>query len=604
MRNFTQSLLSAAACLTLSAGAWAADVATVEWGNYFDGTTTAGDMSIGVALSGSDVIWQNVLGSTTGAADLFYGADKIFQGAESTAANNGNLAVTKTDAVGKALWTVYSNSGDFANQGGVATVADGTVYFYGKVRHSDGMFDKEICIVDAAGNKTEVGGTVTERYYRLILGKADKDGKVQWIKLFDVENGKAPAGTKDFTADAVTAGGVAADAEGNVYISGAFAMPLTFGETTLTPKSAAAWDGKTQGVNDLFIAKFDAEGNYVASLTAESSPQKGNAVQSVTVSGGKLYFVGTATSAEGEAKATLGGKEFTASENASPFVGCASTADLSVEWLTSATGVKQEGQKSFACQGLAVSESCGNVWVTGALKGTLNVTGTQVSIASTQVSMNEGLIIRLNAANGEVLAGAVSRTAYNVSALASYVSAFQNPARPDKVYVYGYMMNAKEGAFIHTYNAENLQADTNATISLIKDGGVPTAYGFAYDSEASAAYFTVRGNKAFTAPSNSSIVFGSVDGVPSTWAILAAKVALPEGEFSGVEAIAAEEVQDVSVVAVTGGITISASADAAITVYDIAGRSVVTVSVAAGAVETIALPAGIYVAGGVKVAVL
>lgn len=154
-------------------------------------------MSIGVALSGSDVIWQNVLGSSAGAADLFYGADKIFQGAESSAANNGNLAVTKTDAAGKALWTVYSNSGDFANQRSVATVADGTVYFYGKVRHSDGMFDKEICIVDAAGNKTEVGGTVTERYYRLILGKADKDGNVQWIKLFDVENGKAPAGTKD-----------------------------------------------------------------------------------------------------------------------------------------------------------------------------------------------------------------------------------------------------------------------------------------------------------------------------------------------------------------------------------------------------------------------
>lgn len=69
------------------------------------------------------------------------------------------------------------------------------------------------------------------------------------------------------------------------------------------------------------------------------------------------------------------------------------------------------------------------------------------------------------------------------------------------------------------------------------------------------------------------------------------------------ETVAAEEMQKVSVVAVAGGITVSAAADATVTVYDIAGRSVVTVSVAAGAVETIPLSAGIYVTDGVKVVV-
>ena len=63
--------------------------------------------------------------------------------------------------------------------------------------------------------------------------------------------------------------------------------------------------------------------------------------------------------------------------------------------------------------------------------------------------------------------------------------------------MYGYALNATVGAFIRTYNAETLSADTDQAWNIVTQGGAPTAQDIAYMPDLRAAFVTVRGNKAF-----------------------------------------------------------------------------------------------------------
>ncbi len=98
------------------------------------------------------------------------------------------------------------------------------------------------------GDTTLLNYVEEEGYADLYLAKYDPNGEVLWVR-----HGTGPQSQQD--------GCVATDAEGNVFISGAFYGSITLGTSTLT----------SAGVVDIFLAKYAADGTLLWATSAGSA---------------------------------------------------------------------------------------------------------------------------------------------------------------------------------------------------------------------------------------------------------------------------------------------------------------------------------------------
>lgn len=605
MHIFTRKHIAIFAAILCMSGIKAAEAPAIEWAKLFDGDTNAGDQSTAVAVSSNnEIYWLNTLGSTDAAPDCRFDGSVIFTGSPySGTSYANNFALTKTDADGKEVWTVYSNSGDFASTtGGIATLYDGSVVFIAKVRHTDGYTDKPLCIVDAAGRAHEFGSAVEKRYYNLVLGKCDANGNISWLRIIDVDHGACPSGAKDFIADAVKVCNPVVDADGNIFIGGNFCMPLTFEKEhstneTVTPRNTASWSGDAQKASgDMFIAKLDAEGYLLDCLSPEGAVQTTEQVLGLEAVGGKIYFHGLSVASDSAAPVTFGGKNLKASEISSPFVGCLEAGDMTVEWLTCLLGDKVDGKYGY--QNSTISIVGSSLWLTSQFNGKYSCADyADKFIQSQQGTQREGMLVKFDCTDGSWLAAADSRDGFGDTGIGAYLAALQNPSHTDKVYVFGYLMNAAKGVFLRGYDATTLEADTTEDWSLVTGGGVPSACKLAYNPSEGVAYFTARGNGAFKP-------LGASDtAAPSKWAVCAAKVKLPDNLTSGIGNVSAVTSDGIEVSGAPGKIVIRSAQDANVTIYDLCGRVVSNMAVAGGADAEVSVEAGIYIAAGTKVLV-
>ncbi|MDE6575765.1 MAG: hypothetical protein K2L84_10620, partial [Muribaculaceae bacterium] len=261
-----------AACL-LAFGAYAAETPSFLWGKFFDANgVTAGDNNTAVLATENSVYWLNTLGSTDAVPELYFGSDLLFTGSGYNAGNSfsNNFALTNTSVDGTPEWTIYTNSGDFASgQGNIAIVEDGLI-FTAKARHTDGKLDEPICFVDSKGNKFEMAGTVEKRFYTLFIGKANKEGEIEWLRQIYVENGTETNADATFVSDGATIPALAVSNSGRIFIGGAYSSGLQFTRQdnsifTLEPRNVDA-DGKVS--NGLYLAAFDSNGYFIDALTA------------------------------------------------------------------------------------------------------------------------------------------------------------------------------------------------------------------------------------------------------------------------------------------------------------------------------------------------
>ncbi|MDE6121367.1 MAG: hypothetical protein K2F63_06215, partial [Muribaculaceae bacterium] len=290
----------------VSVSAAAQDSPVFAWGKTFDGATTAGDQSTAIA-TGTDgsVYWYNTLGTSGSALDLTFGSQYLFTGAQySGTSNNSNFSLTKTDADGNLLWAIGSDSGDFANQqGNIAVCPDGSVVFTAKVRHTDGMLQSPISFIDANGRKVAVGqGVEGSRYYFLLIGKVSSDGEILWVHTAEPSRSVIVGDAETALSDIVTVSGTVIDENGHIYIGGSFGHTLTFSSgadtASLTATNTQNWDGKAN-VCDLFVACFDADGNYIKGMNNTGNPAGNMKVLSMEAEGSMIYFHGVATPVEG-----------------------------------------------------------------------------------------------------------------------------------------------------------------------------------------------------------------------------------------------------------------------------------------------------------------
>jgi len=103
--------------------------------------------------------------------------------------------------------------------------------------------------IDSSGNSVIAGyfrGGVARRAF---LEKFAADGTLLWSLEF------SPHGSGDYPLNQAEAAGVAVDSEDNIVVVGYFTDPIDFGGGDL--------EGSSHDREDIFVAKFDADGNHI-----------------------------------------------------------------------------------------------------------------------------------------------------------------------------------------------------------------------------------------------------------------------------------------------------------------------------------------------------
>ncbi len=252
--------------------------------------------------------------------------------------------------------------------------------------------------VDASGNTYVVGwfsspnitfGSTTltnTGSWDMFLTKYDANGNVVWAK--------SVGGTNAETANAV-----AVDASGNIYVAGQFGTStITFGSYTLT----------NEGSTDIFLAKYDVNGNVVWAKSAGGIVGDGAASVAVDILG-NIYLTGSFNSPT----LTFGSITLTNTSN------LGNTSDLfivkynangNVLWAKSASGTVNDLASSVAV------DASGNTYVSGYFNSpTLTFSSTILTNAVNTGSSNDLFLAKYDASGNVIWAKSAGGTSSDMS---------------------------------------------------------------------------------------------------------------------------------------------------------------------------------------------
>jgi hypothetical protein len=218
--------------------------------------STGGEMATGTALDASGNLYT--VGWYT-SANITFGA--------TTLVNPGNFTsdifVVKTDASGVIVWakTFGGTDGDLGN--GITVDQSGNIYITGWYSSAT-MTMGSHTLTNAASGSSD-----------MFIGKLDPAGNTIWAK--SIGGSAADRGY-----------GIAVDLTGNVFTTGGFSSgSVSFGSNTLTNGAS--------GTNDIFVAKFDTNGNPVWAKSAGGS-NADQGYSAATDSSGNVYVTGAFSS--------------------------------------------------------------------------------------------------------------------------------------------------------------------------------------------------------------------------------------------------------------------------------------------------------------------
>jgi len=187
------------------------------------------DSGYGLALDGSGNV--HLTGYFTGTADFDPGAGTANL---INAAGGADLFIAKYDASGNYLWA-KAVGGTFSDVGyGLAVDGRGNVYVTGHFVNT----------VDFDPSSDGTANLVGAGSFNIFIAQYDASGNYVWAKAI---NGASSEGGY----------AIALDGGGNVHITGYFFSTMDFDPGTGTANLTSA------GVGDIFIAKYDASGNYL-----------------------------------------------------------------------------------------------------------------------------------------------------------------------------------------------------------------------------------------------------------------------------------------------------------------------------------------------------
>mgnify|MGYP000106108991 CR=1 FL=1 len=142
-----------------------------------------------------------------------------------TSSGNSDIFIAKYDTEGNFQWVRKAGGTTNSDAGnGISADASGNCYITGYFQGTATFGTTQITI---------------SGYSDIFIAKYDTDGNFQWVKK---------AGGVEYDEGY----GIAVDASGNCYVTGFFRQTATFGTTQIT----------SSGNSDIFIAKYDTDGNF------------------------------------------------------------------------------------------------------------------------------------------------------------------------------------------------------------------------------------------------------------------------------------------------------------------------------------------------------
>lgn len=440
--------------LATSALMASAQTPTLMWANNFgwqnDGGAILANIGYNIAMaSDGNLLVFNSCGTTTNTQEFTYGGQVVGMGTNhgSTGYNN-SMVIVKTDAqTGAPMWSVYSTTGDAAaNNGMVAGTSDGGAYVVAKLRHTAGYTDVKPNFIDASGANTTLDWELTDgnRYYQVVILKIDNQGRIEWHKMIHVDSAPMPTSSNAYTGDAIYIGSITVDGEDNLYVGGRFVTSITMDDTTLTSQSSEGWDGDSQKTRgDLFIAKFNAQGQYVKSIVQQGVTTSAN-IASLTMNDGKIYFAGYIESANAITMGNITLAQGQGENYRDLLVGCMNT-DLNVEWAQTLL----DSYKGSIYNKLTVNVIGDNMWLTGKVRA--NLTDGEAASYDWSGKTRDGMLLRLDKKNGTWLGA----TAYGTNQ-SGLNGVFESKDDSEHVYAFGHIL--VNNLFIQQYNIEDLSA--------------------------------------------------------------------------------------------------------------------------------------------------
>jgi hypothetical protein len=200
----------------------------VIWAERFGGTDDDVANSITVDVSNNIYLTGYFYNDT-----LIFGTSTLANGYD-----NDDVFLTKLDNSGNVIWANSAGGTDNSLANSVASDASGNAYVAGGFYCDTLAFGSYTLINDNGG------------YEDIFLAKYDSSGSVIWAK--------SEGGTNDDVAYSV-----AADVSGNAYLTGSFRSTyLTVGSYTLLNTDS------TNGTDDIFLAKFNSNGNVLWAKSA------------------------------------------------------------------------------------------------------------------------------------------------------------------------------------------------------------------------------------------------------------------------------------------------------------------------------------------------
>ncbi|MEZ4965120.1 MAG: tail fiber domain-containing protein [Saprospiraceae bacterium] len=266
--------------------------------------------------------------STDNAGNVFvagwFSGTTTFGDTTLSSAGEEDALVVKLDASGNVLWAVAVGGTDYEESHAIATDAAGNAY-------ATGYFNGTITV--GSTTLTATGSS------DIFIVKYDPSGNVLWA----VSGG----GTNNDSSE-----GIATDAAGNVYVTGAFSQMANFGGQTVANAVGSS----------IFIVKYDASGNVVWATNAVGTSV--NCGDITTDASGNVFVVGNFANTT----TSFGGISLTSGGNYDVFIAKYDASGNAV-WAVA------DGGSGFD-QGLGIAtDASGKVYATGDFRGTADFGG-------------------------------------------------------------------------------------------------------------------------------------------------------------------------------------------------------------------------------------
>ncbi|MBL7149500.1 MAG: SBBP repeat-containing protein [Candidatus Cloacimonetes bacterium] len=194
----------------------------------------------------------------------------------------------------------------------------------------------------------------------IFIAKMDTNGNWMWAT-------QAGGTQQDFGL------GITLDNAGNIYVTGSFTYPATFGSTTLV----------SNGIEDIFIAKLDVNGNWLwATQAGGTSDDSGYAI--TVDASGNSYVTGLFTGT-----ATFGSFTLISSGDEDIFI---AKMDVNGNWLWASQAGGDDNDRGEAI----TIDDAGNSYVTGSFYGTATF-GSNTLISSGYYGESDIFVAKMDA---------------------------------------------------------------------------------------------------------------------------------------------------------------------------------------------------------------